>query len=327
MNSRIHVAVGIIFSPDKKQVLISKRKAHQHLAGLWEFPGGKVEKNEDVRSALKRELYEELGIEVILSSQLTTISHDYPDKNVLLDVWKVNKWSAEPVSKEGQELAWVDIDKLSHYNFPEANKRITQTLLLFPVYLISPQSYESRDDFFQTIEQCFKAGLKLFQLRLESRTEPEYSNLIKELSSLAEKYSVNLVLNGDPSDLKKYNINGLHLKAMQLFEYSKRPINEDFILGASCHNEKELLQAEKLNVNYAFLSPVKKTQSHPDSHPLGWEKFQDISKKVKFPVYALGGMCLKDQKIAQSYNAHGIAMLSSLWNKSSEIDSTIFSEY
>lgn len=327
MNNRIHVAVGVIFSPDKKQVLITKRKAHQHLAGLWEFPGGKVEKDENFLSALKRELDEELGIDVILASHLTTISHNYPDRDVLLDVWQIDKWFGEPASREDQELAWVDIDKLSHYDFPEANKHITQTLLLPPVYLISPQTYESHDEFLQTIEQCFKAGLKLFQLRLELKKEPEYSNLIKELSSLAKKYSVNLILNGDPSYLKKYNINGIHLKARQLFEYSERPVDEDFILGASCHNEKELLQAEKLNVNYAFLSPVKKTQSHSDHHPLSWKNFRKIREKVKFPVYALGGMSLSDKKIARSYNAHGIALISGIWNKFSELDSTHFSEF
>lgn len=320
MNTRTHVAVGVIFSPDKKQVLISKRKSHQHLAGLWEFPGGKVEKGEDIHSALKRELYEELGIRVEELKQLTTISYDYPDKDVLLDVWQVNGWSGEPESRENQELRWVNTDELTLYDFPEANKHIIQTLSLKSVYLISPQSYEITCDFISTIEQCFSSGITLFQLRLESKIEPEYSQLINRLSKLTKNNNVKFILNGEPSDIKKHNVDGIHIKSKELFNFDERPVSEKMILGASCHNEKELLQAEKLNVNYAFLSPVKKTSSHPDSIPLGWKTFQSLSKKVKFPVYALGGMNLNELETAKSNNAYGIAMISAIWNEPEKIN-------
>jgi len=319
VNTRIHVAVGVIFSPDKKQVLISKRKANQHLAGLWEFPGGKVEKGENIQLALKRELYEELGIKPEKINQLTTISYNYPDKNVLLDVWQVSKWHGQPEPRENQELKWVNTDELSLYDFPEANKHIIQTLSLKPIYLISPKSYGNVDDFISAIEQCFRSGIKLFQLRLESKIEPEYSRLINRLSKLTQNNDVKFMLNGKPSDINKHNVDGIHLKSQELFNFDERPLSEKMILGASCHNEKELLQAEKLNVNYAFLSPVKKTSSHPASIPLGWDNFQSLSKKVKFPVYALGGMSFNELEKAKSKNAHGIAMISSVWNKPEKI--------
>ena len=76
-----------------------------------------------------------------------------------------------------------------------------------------------------------------------------------------------------------------------------------------------MLQAKKLNVNYAFLSPVKKTSSHIDSVPLGWKEFKRLSEKVKFPVYALGGMSMADMETAISNSAFGIAMISSVWDK------------
>lgn len=320
MNSRRHVAVGVIFSPDKKQVLISKRKANQHLAGLWEFPGGKVEKGEDIYSALKRELYEELGVKVEEAKQLTTISYDYPDKSVLLDVWQINEWSGEPESREDQELKWVNTGELSLYDFPEANKHIIQTLSLKSVYLISPKSYENVNDLISTIEQCFSSGIKLFQLRLESKIEPEYSQLINRLCKLTRTNDVKFMLNGEPSDINKHDVDGIHLKSQELFNFDERPLSEKMILGASCHNEKELLQAEKLNVNYAFLSPVKRTSSHPDSLPLGWKLFQSLSKKVTFPVYALGGMSLNDLETAKSNNAYGIAMISAIWDEPEKIN-------
>ena len=244
MSDRIYVAVGVIYSLDKKQVLISKRKAEQHLAGLWEFPGGKVEYKESVQSALKRELHEELGIKVISTSQLTTISYDYPDKKVLLDVWLVKEWSGKPESKENQQLAWVQIDNLTSYSFPEANKHIIQTLTLPSIYLVSPSSYENLTEFISTAEQCFIAGIKVFQLRLELIEEAEYLKLINKLSNLAKIYSVKLILNGKPRDIEKYSINGIHLKSKELFNYESRPVSEELLRGASCHNEKELLQAK-----------------------------------------------------------------------------------
>lgn len=318
MSTRIHVAVGVIYSSDKKQVLISKRKANQHLAGFWEFPGGKVEKDEDIQSALRRELHEELAIDIKSSSQLTTVSYDYQDKKVFLDIWQVDEWNGKPESKEGQEFTWVDIDKLNQYKFPEANLHIVNTLSLSSIYLVSPKTYNKIDEFMTTVEQCFKAGIKLFQLRLESRKEPEYPQLISKLILLTEKHCVKFIINQDLSIINKYKVDGVHLKSEQLFEFDKRPIDEEFILGASCHNERELVQAKKLKVNYAFLSPVKKTQSHPESTPLGWENFKSLSSKVNFPLFALGGMRPDDLHIAKANNAHGIAMISAVWDTSSQ---------
>ena len=86
----MHVAVGVIISPDDR-VLIAKRASHQHQGGLWEFPGGKLEAGESVAAALCRELSEELDLLVDqrLLKPLMQVSHDYPDKSVVLDVWWV----------------------------------------------------------------------------------------------------------------------------------------------------------------------------------------------------------------------------------------------
>ena len=74
--------------------------------GYWEFPGGKLELGESVEDALERELHEELGIEVRASRRWHTIEHDYPHAYVRLYLCKVDRWSGEPHSKEGQTLAW-----------------------------------------------------------------------------------------------------------------------------------------------------------------------------------------------------------------------------
>lgn len=122
---RVHVAVGVIENA-QDEILISLRGASQHQAGKWEFPGGKVEAGEAVDVALARELREELGIEVLTCSPLMTVSHDYTDKAVLLDVWRVTAFGGEPHGLEGQPVRWVARADLAGYDFPEANTPIMQ---------------------------------------------------------------------------------------------------------------------------------------------------------------------------------------------------------
>lgn len=126
--SRVHVAVGVVYDVDGR-VLISKRHADSHQGGLWEFPGGKVESGETVDAALRRELLEELGITVGDVQALLEISHDYIDKHVLLDVWRVLNFGGRAEGREGQPLLWVPVPELSEYDFPAANGPIVDAVM------------------------------------------------------------------------------------------------------------------------------------------------------------------------------------------------------
>ena len=123
MASRIHVAVGVLIDA-KNCVLLTRRLKGTHLAGYWEFPGGKVEAGESVQTALARELQEELGTKIGKTVPLMTVSHDYGEKQVLLDVHQVKDWDGEPHGAEGQPLAWVDAASLNEFQVPEANAEI-----------------------------------------------------------------------------------------------------------------------------------------------------------------------------------------------------------
>ena len=96
--ARVHVAAAAIFD-DRGRVLISRRPAHLHQGDLWEFPGGKLEPGESVESALHRELYEELGICVQAARPLIRVLHDYHDKSVLLDVWRVDNFTGTGITQ------------------------------------------------------------------------------------------------------------------------------------------------------------------------------------------------------------------------------------
>ena len=120
--SVVNVAVAVIKVAGR--VLIAKRADHQHQGGLWEFPGGKIEADESLESALRRECFEELDITPTQIQPLTLIEHQYTDKSVRLNVCLITDYLGVPLGKEGQPLRWCPIDALSDYDFPEANQKI-----------------------------------------------------------------------------------------------------------------------------------------------------------------------------------------------------------
>lgn len=105
------------------RVLLAQRPEGKSLAGLWEFPGGKVESGESPETALIRELYEELGIETWQSclAPLTFASHGYEDFHLLMPLFACRRWQGVPQPREGQNLAWVRAAELSTYPMPPAD--------------------------------------------------------------------------------------------------------------------------------------------------------------------------------------------------------------
>lgn len=119
----IHVVVGLVFN-EKGEILVAERQQQKFQGGRWEFPGGKVERNEDPLAALKRELYEEIGIQVTHAEAWQQFQHAYPDRTILLDVWKVKDFEGIAHGNEGQPVQWVSLEVLSTLNIPDANREI-----------------------------------------------------------------------------------------------------------------------------------------------------------------------------------------------------------
>ena len=107
----IHVAAGILRNAGG-QVLITERIDDSPFRGLWEFPGGKIRAGETARIALKRELLEEIGIEVTAVEPLMSLTHEYPDRTVELEFFDVTHWQGEPAGLDGQSLRWIDVADL-----------------------------------------------------------------------------------------------------------------------------------------------------------------------------------------------------------------------
>jgi 8-oxo-dGTP diphosphatase len=108
---RLRVVAAALFDATGR-VLLAERPAGKHMAGWWEFPGGKVDALESDADALLRELREELGVEARAHREITSMSHEYPDRIVDLVLWHASITRGEPRGLDGQQLKWVDCQSL-----------------------------------------------------------------------------------------------------------------------------------------------------------------------------------------------------------------------
>jgi 8-oxo-dGTP diphosphatase len=313
MKKYLHVAVGVIEN-NLGQILIAKRPESAHQGGLWEFPGGKVDPGETCQQALVRELNEELAIHVAKSEPLIQIRHNYSDKSVLLDVHKVTNFSGEPKGNEGQPVAWVNPESLSQYTFPAANQPIIQAVML-PRFCAITGSFESLNDFAEKFSRLVSYQHKMVQLRIENFSLNQHNEYLRIAKKICGK-DIQLQVNATAAEFLKIDSDyklGLHLNSSSLMQLESRPIDNNVLLGASCHSLAELKQAEKIQVDYVFLSPVKPTKSHPHTNVLGWEKFKELISQINIPVYALGGLDETDSFQAIQSGAQGVASISAWW--------------
>jgi 8-oxo-dGTP diphosphatase len=124
----IRVVVGLL-TDLHGNVLIGQRRAGTHMAGRWEFPGGKRQPGESAIAALRRELREELAVEVVTAEPFIVLEHDYADRCVQLDTWLVSRYEGEPRSCEGQTLQWVPPSRLGSAAMLEADAPIIDALI------------------------------------------------------------------------------------------------------------------------------------------------------------------------------------------------------
>ncbi len=124
----IHVVAGALVSL-QGQILIAQRPEGKHMAGGWEFPGGKIDSGETPLAALRRELEEELGIEVQRAQYLVSCDHEYPDRVVHLELWLVTEFKGEPKPLDHQALRWVSVDQLATADLLPADQPLIEALI------------------------------------------------------------------------------------------------------------------------------------------------------------------------------------------------------
>jgi 8-oxo-dGTP diphosphatase len=128
MSASLRVVAAVLYDAHGR-VLIAQRPPGKHMAGFWEFPGGKVGPGESALQALRRELAEELGIELRRCHSLLQLRHDYADRSVALEVFMVDDYCGEPFGREAQALKWVPPAQLRCEELLIADRPVVEALV------------------------------------------------------------------------------------------------------------------------------------------------------------------------------------------------------
>ena len=306
----IEVSAAVLQKQDGT-FLLAQRPADKMWAGYWEFPGGKVEVGESARDALVRELREELGITVLTAYPWIMRVFTYPHATVRLRFFRVTQWSGEMHPHEGQQFSWQNPGEEVVSPVLPANAPVLRALELPPLYAISNAAELGIEEFMRRLEVRLEDGLRLVQLREKHLAHDEFRVLAQRVLELAHAYRAKVLFNGNVELAQELGADGVQLTSRQLLVLQQRP--EVAWCAASCHSVEELRRAESLGCDFALLSPVLPTLSHPGAAHLGWDHFASIAASSTIPVYALGGLQQGDMITAWQQGAHGIALLRQAW--------------
>jgi 8-oxo-dGTP diphosphatase len=309
------VVVAVLTQPDGR-VLLARRPPGKVYAGYWEFPGGKVEAGESLAAALARELHEELGIVVTRSCRWITRIFEYPHATVRLNFFRVFEWQGEPHPHEGQVLSWQRPDAVEVTPLLPANFPILKALSLPPMLGISHAESLGVDSFLARLDVALHNGLRLIQLRDKTLPEATRLTLARETLRRAHRYGARVLVNGSLELAHAAGADGVHLDSTAAATLHTRPDStgpDAFLVGVSCHDAAELAHAAAIGADFALLSPVLPTLTHPGAATLGWDAFSALAAASPIPVYGLGGLEPGDVALAQSHGAHGVALLRGAW--------------
>jgi 8-oxo-dGTP diphosphatase len=309
----IHVVAGILRDHDGR-VLVAERPAGKHLAGLWEFPGGKSDPGEAPLDALRRELAEEIGIEVESARPLISVPWTYPEKRIVLDAWLVDAYTGTPHARETQALQWMPLDALRTLPMPPADVPIVNALRLPDRYLITPSfAPHEAGVLLDGIERECSAGSRLIQLRQPTWAPDEIARAAREANAICSRYGAELLLNASWVMAERLGLAGVHVPARVANALDLRPISRERWFAVSCHDAAEIRHATRIGADFVTLSPVAPTPSHPDAALLGWSAFAECAAEAAVPVYALGGLGAGDIAPAQGHGGQGVAAIRAFW--------------
>jgi len=310
MSAPVDVAVAVLIRSDGA-ALLARRPQSKVYSGYWEFPGGKVEPGEPVTDALRREIREELGVEIERAYPWITRVFAYPHATVRLHFHRVTAWRGEPRALEHQAIAWQQPEAVALAPMLPANGPVLRALSLPAEYAITRAADLGEALFLSRLEERLRGGLRLIQVREKTLPREALKEIARRVLALARAHGAKVLMNSDVGLAREIGADGVHLTAAQLLGCAARP--DLPWCGASCHSDGELRRAESLGIDFAVLGPVRATPSHPDAVPLGWDRFREIAAGASLPVYALGGVVPGDLEQARSCGAHGIAMVRGAW--------------
>jgi len=307
----IHVVAGVL-RDTRGRILLARRTEGRDLAGAWEFPGGKVESGESPEQALKRELHEELGIDVGNAVPLISVPQRYSNKSIVLDVYTIHSYTGKPKGREKQALAWSPLEKLASYPMPPADRPVVAALTQPEALAITPEFHGEKQMFLSCIERQLDSGLRLIQLRTQSLSGNKLKELALDIRTQCQAHDATLYINEDIALAKSLDC-PVHLKSRQLMQADIEFQLAGHSFSASCHTIDDLSKAEELAATFVTLGPVRETKTHPEQKGIGWNTFEKLRNEVSLPIFALGGLVAEDLSLARKHGAQGIAGITGFW--------------
>lgn len=314
----VEVAAAVMVREDGCY-LLGQRGAGSFYPGYWEFPGGKVEPNEQPHQALIRELHEELNIAADAPEPWLVREHSYEHAYVRLHFYRVRRWRGRIVPKVHAALHWQDPHAAAPEPMLPANGPILRALTLPAQIGITHTAAYGTDGQLERIRAALVRGSLHIHLREPALPLPELRAFATAVRALAPAPHARVLLHVRPDQTPaqaaalaaELALDGVHLPAAALASTDERP-NTPWC-SAAAHTRDDLRRAATLGCDYAFLSPVLATASHPHTTPLGWGGFAALAAGFPMPVYALGGLTATDLPRARAAGAHGIAAIRSAW--------------
>jgi 8-oxo-dGTP diphosphatase len=308
MTKVVRVAAAVILRPDGA-FLLGQRAPGTFYPGYWEFPGGKVEPGESPHQALVRELAEELGIRVTCAEPWIVREFVYPHAHVQLNFFRVRSWAGEIRDIEHSALAWQLPGASSVAPMLPANAPVLRALALPDLYAITHAGGQGIESQLAGLDRL--APDTLVQVREPAMDAAQRAEFAATAVARGHARGLRVLINDDIELAHRCAADGVHLKARTLMHIGARP--DLALVGASCHDLRELGRAAELELDFAVLGPLRATATHPDAAPLGWEHFARLIQRCPLPVYAIGGLGRGDLAAARAQGAHGIAAIRAAW--------------
>ena len=306
----VDVAAGVLIRPDGR-FLLASRPAGKPYASYWEFPGGKVEPCESIADALRRELHEELAIEIGPAYRWVTRVYDYPHALVRLHFCRVFEWQGALHAREDQHFDFFSSGELPSGPLLPATVPVLKWLRLPSMYAISAAAQLGPDLFMQRLEQALQRGLKLLQFREPGLDEAQAAAILRPTLDRVRAAGAIILVNSRHTRAMWDQADGVHLTAADLARAKQRPDIE--WVAASTHSRTEVQRAADFGADFIVAGPVLPTATHTERAPLGWDGFAGLITETPVPAYALGGLQIADLSLAIRHGAHGVASLSSAW--------------
>ena len=304
MKDIINCSIGII-SNDNGYLFLKRKK--EPYKNFFEFPGGKIEKNEKPAEALQREFMEELSIFPRKINFINKIIHEYKEFKVCLHIFKIITYEGT-ISSNKQEISYCEKDNFKNIECLASTYRIIKLLNLPRFLSISRPNDEALNE---SIELINKEKDLLVRFRDKDTYYNNNSETIIKVFKSCKENNVKFIIDHPHEKIFFPHYDGVHYKSKFLSSVKRLPIDFKYY-SCSCHNADEIKKANLLNFDYILISPIKGFKNL-NQKCLGWEKFRVLSSYANMPTFALGGVSKEDIELSKKNEGYGVSGIRNFW--------------